>query len=554
MKCKEFLSILIFSSLLFLWSCSIVRGPQPIELVQSQKLPIFKLDRINENRTGAWPKGDFRNYLANALNKPAASSFFTKDGSGLALQIDITSHHKDDNPRLIGLGLLSMVTAGVIPLHYHSEWPVKCEVTIRSDEGTVLRRYSVQSTGIYDIWAWPLTMFTLFGAGMRGAADGDEVLQRTAGDLVYQIMNSVDADYSKLSAVYRSQARVTTELLPVSRAGYSASSKVEAPSEKLPPLRQDASAVVIGIDYRGRTDIPTLEYPSQDAKKVYEVLTDPRYGGVPKEKAILLLNEKATRNEIIAALRKAKNQEGYVYIYFSGHGAPLVKQDKMTDAFLVPFDSVISDPETMEETSIKISYLQDIMDQARAKGFLVAIDACFSGSGKSILPKGGKPLVGMLVKDDLIKPSATGKVIITSSGPNQQSWEDTGELKSGIFSYYFLEGLKGKTSGDAWVHVDALADYIKANVPKAALRLKGMDQNPQVAGTGDFIVVRNWEKVRVQDKEIAMSKLKAALEKGLISTDQLNRALDELEAPARSKILEGFLAGQIDEKKFGELY
>lgn len=82
------------------------------------------------------------------------------------------------------------------------------------------------------------------------------------------------------------------------------------------------------------------------------------------------------------------------------------------------------------------------------------------------------------MKDDLIKPTGTGKVITSSSVSNQPLWKDTEELKAGIFSNYPLEVLKGKKSGDAWVHVDARADYIKENVPKAALRLKEMDQNP----------------------------------------------------------------------------
>ncbi|MBU4208379.1 MAG: hypothetical protein KKD12_01630, partial [Proteobacteria bacterium] len=50
-------------------------------------------------------------------------------------------------------------------------------------------------------------------------------------------------------------------------------------TEKLPPLRSDTFAVVIGIDYQNRKDIPHLQYASNDARQVYEVLTDPRYGG-----------------------------------------------------------------------------------------------------------------------------------------------------------------------------------------------------------------------------------------------------------------------------------
>ncbi|TAN43851.1 MAG: tetratricopeptide repeat protein [Nitrospirae bacterium] len=339
------------------------------------------------------------------------------------------------------------------------------------------------------------------------------------------------------------------------KQSYEVSSVIEpAATGELPPSRSDTYAVVVGIDYKGRQDIPNLQYASQDAKRVYDVLTDPKYGGVPKENSVLLLNEKATRSEMISALRKIKNWDGYVYVYFSGHGAPKTKDDKILDGFLVPYDAAIADAETMEDTSIKVSYLRDLMSGSQSKGLLVALDACFTGGGKSIVPKGGKPLVGMMASSDLFKSAGTGKVMITSSAANQQSWEDETELKSGIFSHYFLEALRGKGGKDVWVKVDELADYIKENVPKAARKFKGADQTPHVSGKGDFAVTRNWERSKVADIDIARNKLKAVFEKGIITAEQLSKAMDEMKSSKKSKTLEAFLEGKIDEKKFGELY
>jgi hypothetical protein len=326
------------------------------------------------------------------------------------------------------------------------------------------------------------------------------------------------------------------------------------PDSKLPPLRKDAYAVIIGIDYKDRQDIPNLQYASQDAIKVYDILTDQRYGGIPKENALLLLNEKATRNEMVAAFRKIKTWDGYVYVYYSGHGAPKTKGEKFVDAFLVPHDAIITDPEAMEDTAIKMSYLQELVDTSNAKGVMVALDACFSGGGKSIVPKGGKPLVGMMTAPEIIKPKGTGKVIITSSATNQQSWEDETEIKGGIFTHYLIDGLKGNASRDVWVNVNDIAGYIADNVPKTARRLKGIDQTPQITGRADFAVTRNWERARVMDIEIARNRLKDIFEKGLITAEQLSRALDELKTQKRSKTLNAFLEGKIDEKRFGELY
>jgi len=85
-----------------------------------------------------------------------------------------------------------------------------------------------------------------------------------------------------------------------------AATALPAPSstEKLPPARKDAHAVVIGIDYKNRADIPNLNYAARDARKVYDVLTDLRYGGVPKENAILyrIFREKLSPSEQGAAL------------------------------------------------------------------------------------------------------------------------------------------------------------------------------------------------------------------------------------------------------------
>lgn len=324
--------------------------------------------------------------------------------------------------------------------------------------------------------------------------------------------------------------------------------------EKLPPLRKDAYALVIGIDYKQRQDIPHLQYASQDAKKVYDILTDPRYGGIPKENTILLLNEKATRIEIMKAVRKIKNLDGYVYLYYSGHGAPKTRGDRFEEGLLVPNDVDISDPEAMDESSVRMSYLEEMLGSSQAKGVMIALDACFTGEGRSIVPKGGKPMAVMLESTGLIRPKGANRIVITSSLANQQSWEDEKEIQGGIFSHYLLEGLKGRGGQDAWVKAGELAEYIKANVPKATKKLKGVDQNPQVFGQADFAVSRNWERSKVLDIEMASSKLKTAFEKGAINSEQLNRAMDELKTQNRSKTLELFLEGKIDEAKFGKLY
>lgn len=323
--------------------------------------------------------------------------------------------------------------------------------------------------------------------------------------------------------------------------------------EKLPPLREDAYAVIIGIDYEGRGgDIPLLKYPSQDAKKVYDLFTDPRYGGIPKENVILLQNETASRVNMLKALRKIKDWDGFVYVYYSGHGAPKIKEDKVIDAYLAPFEVDISSADALEDTGIRVSQLQEFVNSSKAKGVMVALDACYSGGGKSLTPKGAKPLVGMLATPEIMKAAGTGKVIMTSSAMNEPSWEDDAEIKGGIFTYYLLEGMKGKAGSEAWVKANEISKYLKEKVPRASRKLKGQEQTPQISGEDGFIVTRNWEME--QEIKRAEDKLRSAFAKGFIKFEQLNRAMSELQSKTRSKPLQSFLEGKIDEKAFGSSY
>ncbi len=109
-----------------------------------------------------------------------------------------------------------------------------------------------------------------------------------------------------------------------------------------------------------------------------------------------------------------------------------------------------------------------------------------SVGGKSIVPKGCKPLVGMMASSPLFALKGSSKLILTSSAVNQQSWEDETELKAGVFSYYLLQGLKDRAADDIWINGDDLVRFVKTYVAKAIIKLKGMEQDPQIVRQGNF--------------------------------------------------------------------
>ena len=82
--------------------------------------------------------------------------------------------------------------------------------------------------------------------------------------------------------------------------------------------------------------------------------------------------------------------------------------------------------------------------------------------------------------------------------------------------------MREKTGKKVRVKVNALAGYIKENVARTARRLKGVEQDPQISGRGDFAVTRNWARAKVMDRQIARTRLKEAFEREYITAEQLN--------------------------------
>jgi len=73
-----------------------------------------------------------------------------------------------------------------------------------------------------------------------------------------------------------------------------------------------------------------------------------------------------------------------------------------------------------------------------------------------------------------------GKVIITASSANEVSVEKD-DLQHGVFTYYLLEGLRGKADldRDSMITVDEAYRYVYDQVPRAT----GQEQHPVKKGS-----------------------------------------------------------------------
>ena len=228
--------------------------------------------------------------------------------------------------------------------------------------------------------------------------------------------------------------------------------------------RPHSYAIVIGIEHY-REKLPNADFAVGDAKLAAQYFE--RALGVPEANVALLTDDRASKSDFEKYFERwLPNRVAAgdtVYVYYSGHGAP---NPAKGDAYLVPYDG---DPTYIEETGYSVKRLFDQLAKLPAKQVYVAMDSCFSGAGgRSVIAQGARPLVSVVQAD--VPANLT---VLAASAGNQisNSYQEKGH---GLFTYFFLKGLKEK--GDDF---HAVFDYLKPEVSRVARREYNADQEPQ---------------------------------------------------------------------------
>ncbi len=238
------------------------------------------------------------------------------------------------------------------------------------------------------------------------------------------------------------------------------STDVESPSYKIPPTEGDF-AIVVGIEeYQ---DLPKAEFAERDAELIVRHLLAL---GVPRRNLIHLKGSRAgyssLKKYLESWLPKNVGPNGRVYFYFSGHGAP---DPNTGEAYLMPWNG---DPSFLADTAYPVSRLYKKLEALPAKEIIVALDACFSGSGgRSVLAKGARPLVTNV---DTSAGRGSKLTVFTAAGGNEIT-STLEEVGHGIFTYFFVKGLNGAAKNSAGnITARALYDYLRPNVQDEARR------------------------------------------------------------------------------------
>lgn len=243
-------------------------------------------------------------------------------------------------------------------------------------------------------------------------------------------------------------------------------------------------AVVIGVSkYKNLGPNDQLEFAHRDAADFADFLRSPNGGGFPASQLTLLTNEAATlsavRSTLGTTLPRSVQPDDMVIVFFAGHGVV----EGETEGYLLAHDS---DPQNLYATALQVSELNRIIsERLKARTVILITDACHSGSlGWSA--RGSRESTQLVNRYlDEVGKSGKGVFRLLASRADQFSYEDKRFGGGhGCFTWFMLEGLRGKADRDAdgFVRVGELIDYLAEKVPDATQSL----QIPRAAGDIDL--------------------------------------------------------------------
>lgn len=259
---------------------------------------------------------------------------------------------------------------------------------------------------------------------------------------------------------------------------------------EFPPAKstnETAIAVVIGNRDYQRTR--PVEFALNDAHEVKRLLIQSL--GFLEGNVFLVENANqgdmrvifGTKEDHFGRLNNAvKPHQSDVFVYYSGHGAPGLKNlqdgDQEAQGYLLPVEC---DPQYVELGGYPLSTLYENLAKVEAKSVTVVLDACFSGEK---VFDNISPVAIKVANPSQLKPEIV--VMAASSSRQVSCWYN--EQQHGLFTYQFLAGVsdlaadKDRNGTLTFTELFAFISDRSVGVPYQARRIHGVEQDPVIQG------------------------------------------------------------------------
>jgi formylglycine-generating enzyme required for sulfatase activity len=245
-------------------------------------------------------------------------------------------------------------------------------------------------------------------------------------------------------------------------------------------------ALLVGINKYVKRNFPDLDYAERDVETLASELqklgfqTKVLTGSAEDER-------RATRKNIenqLQELLRGITREDIVLVVLSGHGIQIkLTRDgqEKEDAFFCPVDAEkpIEPVKQEPETLFSISYLIDDLLASKGGKNLVVIDACRDS------PKDPNRGVRGVQGRVMTLPEETA--VLFSCRAGQQSYENNGAGGGhGVFTYCFLEGLRGEAANKGEITWAGLVRHVEDMMQsEQVLQLLGNRSSQQPIATGN---------------------------------------------------------------------
>jgi hypothetical protein len=304
------------------------------------------------------------------------------------------------------------------------------------------------------------TLYMKDGYEADGYWEEGEYIGKTAPDAIVQ-------EETKTT----SESKITVKEITQSPAEKQVENKIEdnpiiKKNDEKPNADLKVWALVVGVS--SYDHMPVLRYTDDDAYRMYAFLKSPEGGAIDDAHLKVLIDEEATRENIIKNMKNLFNKAGandLVMMYFSGHG--------LKGAFLpIDYDGY--------NNKLDHEEISELFKQCPAKYKLVIADACHSGSLFAMRDASAKNALASYYES--LAQAQAGTALIMSSKSEETSLESSG-LRQGVFSHFLIRGLKGEadTNNNGIISVQELYDFINKNVQDYT----GRRQTPVIQGDYD---------------------------------------------------------------------
>jgi len=213
-------------------------------------------------------------------------------------------------------------------------------------------------------------------------------------------------------------------------------------------------AVIVGVSNYKSTSL-NLKWGEEDALDFYDTLRGSK--GWETDNITLLTNTSATRDSItsaLAGLAKRASADDQVVFFFSGRGSygpdqPPFDEGDGLDEYLVPFDGLTTSP----ARDLSDDAIEALLAALPTNNVVVILDAGFAGVGsrfgsasekeKCVLRSGSGKAVAPQSVDGMGHELARPGYVFISGAQNGAAPGESSQLRNGVFTHYFVEGLRG---------------------------------------------------------------------------------------------------------------